>query len=463
MFQKLTHFIKYHNALPIVLSLILLSSGAVFAASPQAREAIISEETTVRSVDNSYIISVNLETHNPQLQITLVEEDDANYYVSYEYDTISIDDYIWKGFRISETLTVSKGSLNSRDLGLYVAEEISEIIDSEDDYLNKVQSIEKKTGVTNKVVTTEYSGLIGKMLSSKDEEFEGYVPIIPDKKPIVNSVGERKVSAQIATLNEVSAQVAVALPSEEEIKQIIRDRVEELIAEGVTTITTSSNTSTDTSTSEGSDTAAPIISINGNNPANIALNSSYSDLGATVTDNVSENLGISYAVDGVIVSTINLDTSSDITYTITYSATDQVGNIGTATRTVIVGTGIVDTTETTATTTPEVVVILDITAPIITIVGNNTENIEQGIVYIDQGAIATDDTDGDITLNIITVNPVDTTKVGTYTVTYNVADKVGNSALEVAREIVVVTPEAVIPPEETTSSTTPKTATSTSE
>ena len=73
MFQKLTHFIKYNNTTPIVLSLILLSSGAVFAASPEAREAIVSEKTTIRSVDNSYIVNINLESRNPQLQIVLIQ------------------------------------------------------------------------------------------------------------------------------------------------------------------------------------------------------------------------------------------------------------------------------------------------------------------------------------------------------------------------------------------------------
>ena len=116
-------------------------------------------------------------------------------------------------------------------------------------------------------------------------------------------------------------------------------------------------TSTTTPTSTTTDTQAPVISIKGNNPANIDVNSSYVDLGATVTDNVNDNLGISYKVNGTTVSSINIDTSTDTTYTITYSATDQAGNTGTATRTVVVGTGVTATTTqsttTPATTTPD--------------------------------------------------------------------------------------------------------------
>ena len=464
MFQKLIHFIKYHNAFPIALSVILLSSGAVFAASPQAREVILSEETTVRSVDNSYIVSVNLDTHNPQLQITSIEEDDSFFYVSYSYDTISIDDYVWKGFRTSESLTVSKAALGNRDLGLYVAEEISEVITSEDEYLNKVQTIEKNVGITKKVATTEYSGLIGKMLSPDVEEFEGYVPVIPEEKPVVASVTESQASAQIATANEISAQVAAAVPTKEEITLIIQQTVRELLAEGTTAPTTVvTSTSTPTSGDTNTDTESPVITIVGNNPAEIARNASYVDLGATVTDNINDNLGIAYALDGVTVTSFNLDTSTDVTYTLTYSTTDQAGNTGTAERTVIVGTGITTTTEeATATTTPEAVV-TDTTAPVITIVGNSTENIDLDETYTDSGATATDDTDGDITEQITTINGVDTTTAGTYTVTYNVTDQAGNSALQVTREVTVITPEVVIPPEDTTASTTPETATSTSE
>ena len=171
MFKKLTYFIKYHNAFPIALSVILLSSGAALAASPQARDAIISENTTVRSVDNSYIIGVDLNAYNPKLRIISVKEDDSNYYVSYIYDTISINDYVWKKYKTNETLTVSKKALGNKDLGLYVAKEISEVINREDVYIRKVQNIEKNKGVTKKIATTEYSGLVGKMLSPKVKEF----------------------------------------------------------------------------------------------------------------------------------------------------------------------------------------------------------------------------------------------------------------------------------------------------
>ncbi|MFH0892271.1 MAG: immunoglobulin-like domain-containing protein [Candidatus Falkowbacteria bacterium] len=88
----------------------------------------------------------------------------------------------------------------------------------------------------------------------------------------------------------------------------------------------------------------------------------------------------------------------------------------------------------------------DTTAPVITLVGENPVNIYVGDTYNDAGATATDDTDGNITANIIAVNPVDTDTVGTYTITYNVSDAAGNHATEASRTINVQDPPPPPPP-----------------
>ncbi|MBT7339041.1 MAG: DUF5011 domain-containing protein, partial [Candidatus Jacksonbacteria bacterium] len=91
----------------------------------------------------------------------------------------------------------------------------------------------------------------------------------------------------------------------------------------------------------GTDTTPPVITINGNNPAEIEVGATYSDLGATVTDNVNDNLGITTYVDGVQTSNISLNTASSTTYTISYTATDQAGNTATSTRQVVVSEPVV--------------------------------------------------------------------------------------------------------------------------
>ena len=80
----------------------------------------------------------------------------------------------------------------------------------------------------------------------------------------------------------------------------------------------------------------------------------------------------------------------------------------------------------------------DNTPPVITLTGTTPIDVVQGSTYTDAGATATDNVDGDITGNIVTVNPVDTSIVGPYTVTYNVSDVAGNPAIEVTRTVNVV-------------------------
>ena len=69
--------------------------------------------------------------------------------------------------------------------------------------------------------------------------------------------------------------------------------------------------------------------------------------------------------------------------------------------------------------------------------GDATVTIEVGSDYTDAGATASDNYDGDITDDIVVVNPVDTAVVGTYEVTYNVSDSSSNAAVEVTREVIV--------------------------
>ena len=79
----------------------------------------------------------------------------------------------------------------------------------------------------------------------------------------------------------------------------------------------------------------------------------------------------------------------------------------------------------------------DTTAPVITLLGNETESLTIGDTYIDAGATASDNIDGDLTDNIVVVSDVDTSVAGSYTVTYNVSDSAGNPAAEVIRTVSV--------------------------
>ena len=89
-------------------------------------------------------------------------------------------------------------------------------------------------------------------------------------------------------------------------------------------------------------------------------------------------------------------------------------------------------------------IIIDKQAPAISLIGQDSVWVEKGYQYLDAGAIALDNVDGNLTGMMIISNPVDSTVVGTYVVRYNVTDADGNVAAEVTR-IVIVTPDITAP------------------
>ena len=82
--------------------------------------------------------------------------------------------------------------------------------------------------------------------------------------------------------------------------------------------------------SSSNDSTAPIITLNGQAIATVNLNSTYTDAGATATDNVDGDLTSSIVTTGVV------NTSIEGNYIITYTVSDTSGNTTTATRQVIV-------------------------------------------------------------------------------------------------------------------------------
>ena len=155
----------------------------------------------------------------------------------------------------------------------------------------------------------------------------------------------------------------------------------------------------------------PVIVLNGDDPVTVELKSDYVDAGATATDKV----------DGDITKDIHTEnqvtTSRVGTYYVIYNVTDAEGNKAkTVTRTVHV---------------------VDI-IPVIELTGENPETIDLGVTYVDAGAIAYDSIDG--FSKVVTYNPVNTKKSGTYQVLYNAKNKSGIAAKEVTRTVVVHDP-----------------------
>ncbi len=83
---------------------------------------------------------------------------------------------------------------------------------------------------------------------------------------------------------------------------------------------------------EASDTTAPVITLTGDATVSVAKGSSYTDAGATATDDFDGSVAV--------VTTGTVDTSTTGSYVLRYSATDSEGNAATeVTRTVsVIGT-----------------------------------------------------------------------------------------------------------------------------
>jgi hypothetical protein len=84
----------------------------------------------------------------------------------------------------------------------------------------------------------------------------------------------------------------------------------------------------------------------------------------------------------------------------------------------------------------------DTSAPLIQLVGDATVTLLVADSYQDAGAMATDDIDGNLTSRIVTDNNVNTSIIGSYSVTYNVTDTSGNAATQVIRTVRITPREA---------------------
>lgn len=160
------------------------------------------------------------------------------------------------------------------------------------------------------------------------------------------------------------------------------------------------------------DTIRPEIKLIGESEIILNAGETYIEQKATAHDNADGNLSSSINISGDV--NINLPG----TYNIRYNVSDSSGNK--------------------AVEVIRKVIIKDTTPPVITLSGSSEIILVAGQTYVEQGATALDNVDGDLTtiINIDDSN-VNTDVAGIYTITYNVNDSSGNSAKEVVRKIIV--------------------------
>ncbi len=162
----------------------------------------------------------------------------------------------------------------------------------------------------------------------------------------------------------------------------------------------SATTTSATTTPPAATSSAPVITLNGSSTMSVLLNGSFTDPGATATDDVDGTVAVTATgtVNTVVVGS----------YTITYSATDSHSNTATTTRTVNVTGPPVATSS----------------IPVITLNGSSSVEVLLNTAFTDPGATATDDIDG--TLTVTATGTVNTNALGDYTITYSATDSNNN-------------------------------------
>lgn len=163
------------------------------------------------------------------------------------------------------------------------------------------------------------------------------------------------------------------------------------------------------------DVVVPVITLKGGTDTKANIGEDYKDPGYTATDDVDGDISKSVTVEGKV------DGHTKGNYTLTYRVTDSSGNTCEITRKVEVK---------------------DIKAPTISLKGDKNGSVKLGETYSDPGFTASDNIDGDVTAKVSVSGSVDTSKVGTYTITYSVTDTSGNTAT-VKRSIFVFDKQAV--------------------
>lgn len=173
------------------------------------------------------------------------------------------------------------------------------------------------------------------------------------------------------------------------------------------------------------DVTPPELRLNGDAEITLPVGTEFSDPGYTATDDYDGD------ITDKVVRSGNVDSSKAGEYTITYSVSDSAGNATTKTRKVIYEEyGDIEIT---------LGSILDGVTPMISLKGSNPYCMVKGTQYVEPGAIATDNVDGDITNRIAVENKITGNLMGAFRVKYTVEDSSGNKAI--AYRAVIVTTE----------------------
>ncbi len=220
--RSLLNFLRYHNTVPIILGVLLFGTGVLFAAHPQVRETFFPTDAgpigPPPQPNKNVLLSTDVEDFSMEFQITSVEHLDDLYRVQYTYRTLEVGANGWQITPKSKVLEIYEQTLGHRDVGLYAAEQIGQVMDREVAYLGEVRNQNQAIVQAKTETTQQYEALIGKTLNQEDKTFSGYVPVIGEH------VKESEPSLSGQAVLELPDGQSVTVPpilSKEEIRNII--------------------------------------------------------------------------------------------------------------------------------------------------------------------------------------------------------------------------------------------------
>jgi len=155
------------------------------------------------------------------------------------------------------------------------------------------------------------------------------------------------------------------------------------------------------------DVTGPDIELNGDELTIVSSIDDYEEPGVVAIDNC----------DGDVTDTVTseMEQINDYTWEVTYSAVDELGNVGTAVREIQLH---------------------DDVQPEIELNGSENMVVDRYTEFEDPGVTATDNHDGDISEDVTVSGYVDVYRTGEFTLTYTATDSSGNTA-EVTRTVTV--------------------------
>ena len=240
------------------------------------------------------------------------------------------------------------------------------------------------------------------------------VRVVDTKSPVLTLLGDATVIMPVGTEYREAGCTAIDNYSGDLTEAVEIDGVPDPATPGTYTLTysvrdSSGNAGMIQRTVIYQDITAPVITLVGGSELEIEYGDVYEDPGVYAFDDCCGDVTAQITGEGTV------DPLIPGTYTLMYTVSDEAGNAATAHRTVHV---------------------VDSTAPVLSLSGEDSVILFVGDPYEDAGCTALDNCDGDLTQQVEVSSTVNLYWPGEYTVIYTVTDSSGNTA-SVTRTVTV--------------------------